>query len=313
MSQLFHKFQSRHFQFSLELLARFCAQREIPNAVIDTMAAMYRLDYKDQCLEPLEKASLIRKTPTGIQPGEFLALPQIPLSQIENEYLDYILALPEARLFLDDALRQELSVNATQYTSFPELQRLSTSEAGTVSNIEPVVFRKLLDAMRNKQWISYTYRTNTSHQKTQASAVPWKMEYSAFDRRWWIILYLPDEHRTVKAKLANLHELQFGKCSNITDGQILSAMEKLLAPEEITLRILPERKALERCAMVFERQMFQSYSKEADGSYVFKFRYYKFDENEILRNLLYLGSSVQLLAPESMRAKMLDLLDKVLR
>jgi hypothetical protein len=60
--------------------------------------------------------------------------------------------------------------------------------------------------------------------------------------------------------------------------------------------------------MVFERQMLRRIEPVPDGSYRLTFRYYRFEEPEILRNLLYLGPTVRLVAPTSMQQKLADLL-----
>ena len=45
MKELFHKFQSRQFQFALELMAQFRAMREIPMAVVAEIAEDCGLEY----------------------------------------------------------------------------------------------------------------------------------------------------------------------------------------------------------------------------------------------------------------------------
>jgi predicted DNA-binding transcriptional regulator YafY len=65
--------------------------------------------------------------------------------------------------------------------------------------------------------------------------------------------------------------------------------------------------------MTFERQMLRTIRRREDGNYLLSFRWYAFDESEILQKLLYLGPAVRLLSPVSLRQKLLSLLDEALQ
>lgn len=311
MENLFHKFQSRQFQFDLELMSRLWAQREVSNRTLFEMAQHYGLEHADKCVAPLVKNGVLEKHASGVRLAEGFTPPQIPPSELEEDYLQYILNLPEAKLFLHEATLSSLR-EPSKGSLLARFQQFGAQQAQALPDMSPETFHLLIHAIRGKRWIHYAYRSRDNDTPTQAQAVPWKLEYSAFDRRWWIILYLPEQQRTVKAWLANLREIRLGKYSNITEQDIEDAMEKLLVEEPVTLRILPEKNALDRCSRVFERQMLQQIQREPNGHYRLTFRYYRFDENEILRKLLYLGPAVQLLGPGPLCKKLLQMIDRAI-
>ena len=142
--------------------------------------------------------------------------------------------------------------------------------------------------------------------------MPWKLEYSAYDRRWWVILYDEQAGRTIKAKLSSLKDITLDRPAQSTQEEIAQAMENLLVPEPVVLRVANARNALERCFLVLENQLFTQTVLEEDGNCRLEFRYYRFDEDEILRRLLYLGPDVTLLGPGRMKDKLLVLLEQAL-
>lgn len=311
MNTLFHKFQSRQFQFSLELMSRLSAQKEVSNKALYEMATEYGMEHADKCILPLVEYGLLKKTDTGVQMVEDIAPAQVSLSNIEEEYLQYILRLPEADLFLNGSLQEKLCDSGV-HLKMSQFQYYQVQEKAPAPTMAPEQFQTLIRAIRERRWIHYAFRSRDNKEPTQATAVPWKLEYSAYDSRWWVILYTPEQQRTIKAWLPNLQDIKLGSYADVTDENIEEAMQKLLVDETVVLRITKDRNALDRCARVFERQMLQQILREPDGSYKLSFRYYKFDRNEILRKLLYLGPAVQLLEPPSLCKDLLEMINRAL-
>jgi predicted DNA-binding transcriptional regulator YafY len=311
MKELFHKFQSRQFQFALELMAQLRAAREIPMAQVEQIARSCGLEYADQCLPWLLEAGLLEKTPGGICLPDNTAPVLLPPGTLEMEYLAHILGMPEAALFLSPQTREALAVPSGEPD--PAVQIIGSRQVMPPPELSAEEFSVLLDCIRRRRWLHYSYRTAASSAYRPAATVPWKLEYDAFDRRWWLIHYDPVQNRTIKSVLSNLRQFRAGTGADVTEEQILTALERLLAPEPIELLIQPQKNALERCAMTFERQMLRTIRRREDGNYLLSFRWYAFDESEILQKLLYLGPAVRLLSPVSLRKKLLALLDEALQ
>ena len=65
--------------------------------------------------------------------------------------------------------------------------------------------------------------------------------------------------------------------------------------------------------MVFENQLFVETKQLSPDRVRMAFRYYGFDEYEILRRLLFLGPTVQLIGPETMREKLRGWVERATR
>jgi len=137
-----------------------------------------------------------------------------------------------------------------------------------------------------------------------AVCLPWKLEYSAYDRRWWVILYDTNDDRTIKVPLNHLRDIRILSESSVTDQRIVASMEKLRMKQPVELHIRDSHNALQRCFTVFENQEMIGSSYSPEAGYVLLLNAFRFDREEILRQLLYLGPNVRLEAPQDMKKEL---------
>ena len=311
--KLLNKYQSRVLQFALELTARL-ESGPLSAAEAETMARAACLDYAGQVTDPLVQAGLLVREDGAFRLPDSLRPPHLPLSGPEREYLAYILSLPAAPYFLDEETRALLNAGCADAPdgTLAQIRRLDPTGRPLPEQPGPEGFRRILEAIRLRRGIRYTYVTKDGAPPAEGRALPWKLEYSVYDRRWWIILYLPEEQRTVKAQLHNLSDITLGDPSPVPEEEITAAMDRLMEPEPVTLEVERTRGALERCFLVFENQLFEQTRQLSDQRYRLTFRYYRFDRSEILRRLLYLGPAVRLLGPADLRRDLIRLVDQAL-
>ena len=306
---LFNEFHSRVFQFVLDVWAILQQKRSISRSELDELAAHYGFDYAEQILNPLCDMRILSRSGQTYKIGDGFRVPAVSLNRMEQDYLQYILRMPEAALFLDEVTVQKLH----RETATETLQKIQYyAPQGELLPNRPENVRLILRAIREKRLIRYQYVTRTSDTPLESVTMPWKLEYSAYDRRWWVILYDQRECCTIKARLDNLANIRLDAPSTVTDKEMETAMEQLLEPEPVVLQVDDQRGALERCFLVFENQLFEETRRLSDDRYELKFRFYRFDRREILRQLLYLGPHVKLIEPESMRQELAKLLDQAL-
>lgn len=306
---LFHKYQGRTFQFALDVLASLKYKEILGRADLDELARKNGLDYAGQVLDPMVRANILRREGDGYRLDEEMHAFRFPAGDMERDYLAYILSFPEAELFLDDDLRATLAGEPGDF--FDPVHRIMPRKEGE-RPIDASKFRVLLAAIRGGRKIRYCYRTRESEELRESETVPWKLEYSAYDGRWWVILYDPEEKRTIKAVLGNLQNIRLAGPAHVTDEMIEKAMEPLLAPEPVVLQVKDVNNVLERCFLVFENQLFEETEQIPGTGCRVAFRYYRFDEEEILRRLLYMGPDVTLVEPQSMREKLEQRLEQAL-
>lgn len=311
---LFHPLQNRAIQFSLALLAMLQYSPKVPYEDVRALAEDFYLDplYLESVIATLEKSGIVTLEKQGRTPthccrcqssdGSFV-LPRMPAGDLEKEYLRYILQLPEAELFLPSELRQQL--RRDEKTWLHEIQRIAPSQTSHARPVNGDTFRQILRGIREKRMICYQFRVKDSDQCREAQSVPWKLEYSAYDKRWWAILYDPEEKRTIKAVLANLQNVTLGKKHGISEAAIREAIDGLcLKDTPVQLRVENVRNALQRCFLLFENQEFIQTQKLSDNTYLLSFRYYRFDTEEILRKLMMLGPAVTLMQPGSLKQEL---------
>lgn len=309
---LLNKYQSRSFQFALALLAALEHAGEVTPAMLQTLARDNRLDSYTKVTGPLERSGILEKNGRNYRlSGRFAPFHLAP-GTLERDYLAYLLTLPEAELFLSPATREVLGRLGGDPAFFAPVEHFAPPGEALPRDPGPAGFRTLLEAIRTGRMIRYRYRTRADAAYRECVMTPWKLEYSAYDRRWWVILYDEEAGRTIKARLGSLRDIVPDAPSSVTRAQIDRAMEDLLAPEPMVLRAADVRNVVERCFLVLENQLFTETVLESDGSCRMEFRYYRFDEDEILRRLLYLGPDVQLVGPESMKRRLLDLVEQAL-
>lgn len=310
---LFHKYQSRAFQFTLSLLAKLEAQKSLSREDITLLAGRLRLDYADQVVQPLCQAGILHKQGDKWVAGEHFSPFSLPPGKLEQDYLQYILSLSEAQMFLEPETIQALQNAGGDRTALQAVQRMLPQGTPLPHQLGREGMHILLQAIREHRMLRYRYRTREEQCYRESMLQPWKIEYSAYDRRWWVILYDPSEKRTIKACLDNLKDLELREPANTTEMEIEQAMNELLVSEPVVLQVQRTRGALERCFLVFENQLFLETRQMSPEHYQLSFQYYRFDESEILRKLLYLGSAVRLLGPQSLRQKLLELVEMALK
>ncbi len=310
--KLFNKYHSRTLQFALDLLGELNKHSPLTNDDIHTIAKNNNILSVDGILAGLCESGFVSCVRRGVYTRGEKPLPSFPISRIQADYLYYILHQQDAALFLPYETISKIKENLIQTTLFDPIEIYGAGKHCFNEQPSPEAFGLILDAIRERRVISYSFKTKSTNQPQKSSALPWKLESSAYDGRWWIILYLPEEDRTVKARLQNISDITIKEKSDIPEEKILSAINRLLAPEPITLEVTDEKGALERCFTVFENQQFTETAKLDSNRYRLSFSYYRFDESEILRRLLYLGPKVSLTGPADMKAKLRQMLDMAL-
>ena len=309
---LFNKYQSRVLQFALELLTRLQGGAGLSAGQLQDLAGQWGLDYADQVVSPLCRAGVLERVDGGCRLAPGQGDVRLPLSAAERSYLSAALALPEAALFLDEPLREKLTALSGALSLEAVVQRYApTGEA--LPRIAPEDFRTLLKAIRQRRMVEYAYCTRESDTLHEAKTLPWKLEYSAFDGRWWVILYDLVARRTIKARLEHLENIRLLGPANVPETEIAAAMERLLEPEPVVLEVERTRGALERCFLVFENQLFERTQQLTQDRFRLSFRWYRFDRQEILRRLLYLGPGVRLVSPVSLRQDRTRLVEQALK
>lgn len=300
--ELFHKFYNSDVQFLLELFAfnrPFSMEEMIETAerchVYAPYGNLWKRIEKHINAKILEKCSDKVHYQINTQLNSFAA----PLNKIETDCLQALCRTEEAELLISDELRERIP---TQENSCYRYIRTHCAAGKSIElqKQSPETVRNVLRAIREGRWITYQFCTNRSEQRQNGSCIPFRIEVSGFDGRWWLISYLPEENRAIKSRLENLSGVRIGEKHNLPEEVIRQGIEKKLMMEKVVLRICSSDKlhnTLERCFITFESMLDIEAFKLNETEYEIRFRCFEWDEKLIVRKLLWLGKDVTAIAP----------------
>lgn len=221
----------------------------------------------------------------------------MPINNIESEYLTEVLKTKEAALFFDkvpDCIKDiESSKKFSCIRNCYSQGRMS--EFQTISHDN---FTKIIHAIYERKRITYSYTTRTDSVPKICNIIPYRIEFSVFDGRWWLILYDEEKDDTVKARLQNIHNVSLSVRHNIDEAIIKKAIKRHLSEQYAVLQIKNQNNAFERCYMLFEDMPDMSSKRRDSDKAELKFRFFDWDKELIIKKLLYLGKYVTLVEPK---------------
>ncbi|NLG04761.1 MAG: WYL domain-containing protein, partial [Clostridia bacterium] len=133
-----------------------------------------------------------------------------------------------------------------------------------------------------------------------AEIFPVKMEYSIKNDQLRLVAFDEAQRRFIKMNLSTMSNIR------VTDKSFENLEEEYIAfieanTFELILEVEPTGHFIERCFRIFSYYDRKAiYDKEAN-TYKLKVKYLKFDENEIIRDVLSLGSSVVVREPKALK------------
>lgn len=159
-------------------------------------------------------------------------------------------------------------------------------------------FRLLIQAIRQRQKISFV-NTNLHGTKIEnLDRIPIKIEYSVLLRSFSLALWNVEEQRPFKVNLERIAQIRLTE--RISDTEYQSAMHMLKNKKEqtpILMRVHNKNNLFERISLFFSAYQKQTVRIDKNTAEISLF-YYQFEEDEIIDGILSFGSSVQVLSPE---------------
>lgn len=312
--ELFHEYYSSQCQFALDLLAMAnrkpsFSDQELRGILAENHASDLYLDIRRQLVDA---GFLVRLKDGGYSLGREFPPVRAPVPALERAYLKYICDTPEAALFLDRETRDTIKSACGQAGGEPFAQ-IRRPPAPPAPEIDPRTFRTLLEAIARRQMVRYRFRTSERESYVQVShMVPFRLEHSVLDGRWWAILYHPEEDRTIKARLERLAGMELDGPHAVPEERMREVILRQVEPEPVVLRIEPQKNALERTFLTFENALDMSARLLDDGSVRLTFSLFRFDRKDVVKKLLYLGEAVTLERPAALRDALREKLEECL-
>ncbi len=254
-------------------------------------------------------ASILYTQDALMLPLRQISIP-IRASIAEKAWLYYILQNSKSDLFLEPSTKQKLVSaleNEIDQSRFPikseyiDIRSLSPDNKLSITDEFLTNFKTIVSAIKQHRRLFVTNTTFSGQIYEHQEVYPYKLEYSAQFDSFSLSCYPSDTKRPVKMNLTNLSAVKLGN-EIVEYNKFLSNFEKQLKNIKekvpVSIEIKNQDEAYDRCAYLFSSYDTICYDKE-DDTLVMNIYYYRFQKDEIIRNILFLGHYVKVMSPKN--------------
>lgn len=226
--------------------------------------------------------------------------PTMPLTQIQKEWLKAVSLDKRVALFdIDFSFLEGVEPLFTQ-EDYIIYDKYSDGDPFTDEGyIER--FRLILLAIREKKWLNIAMETKNGGVRSY-TVFPKKLEYSEKDDKFRLLTQ--GNHHVSQINLGRIK-----KCSVCDWDKECEIEAKPQNKKSITLKIVDERNALERCLLHFSH--FEKRAERLDSSnFIIHINYNQNDETELVIRVLSFGPMVEVIEPYDFRNLIIDRLKR---
>lgn len=214
--------------------------------------------------------------------------PEMPLTTLQKRFIKTISIDPRFKLFYDTEL-SELADIEPLYSEddFYYFDRIKDGDSYTDS-VYINNFRTVLRGLKEHKRLKIVFRGGNGLIRT-GMYTPRRLEYSEKDDKFRLLCMNSNELTTI-----NLARIKSCELWNIFNVNRLKPYHR--NKNTVTLQIINERNALERCMLHFAN--FQKETRQTNKNcYEMKLTYFTDDETEVLIRILSFGPMVKVLSP----------------
>jgi hypothetical protein len=247
------------------------------------------------------------------------ALPYINFSNLEKNYLRYILSHEKCSIFLSKETIEKLKTNLDkEHTGSIDFSKhLEHLHKGHIplDDIDSKHLKCLMESIENRQNIHYRYMDDEGH-VYQGISSPLRLQHDMQSDRLYLIHFPKGHHKPVQGLLRF-----FSKIEKIEDSKFdLKAIEALSpysikGSSTVSLEIANNspllRKALVELS-VFER-IITRVEREGRTYSKIQLTYYSFDKEKLMRKIRLLQPELKVLAPNTLKDELHNQLREALR
>lgn len=254
-------------------------------------------------------ATLLYENEAHLQPIRSVHVP-IRATIAEKAWLYYVLQNIKSNLFIDsglksiiiDALSKEMDLSDYPLqTNYVDIREFSDYNRLSITPEFISRFRLIVKAIKEHRQLTVTNNSFSGRTYPNQIVFPYKLEYSSQFDSFSLSCYPLDVERPVKMNLSNISSVEIGDA--ITDyDKFITEFEKQLAETivkyPIQIEILNQNEAYDRCTNLFSSYDTYCYDKGNDRL-IMNIYYYRFQKDEIVRNILFLGHYVKVISPQN--------------
>ena len=254
-------------------------------------------------------ATLLYENDNKLQPIRNVHIP-IRATIAEKAWLYYVLQNSKSDLFINHELKERIltslskDIDLLEYplqTDYIDVREFSNTNQLNVTHELILKFRLIIKAITEHRQLIVTNISFSGQTYFNQIVYPYKLEYSAQFDSFSLSCYPLDVKRPIKMNLSNLSSVELGNVIDDYEGFILE-FEKQFADTKvkkpIQIEITNQNEAYDRCTYLFSSYDTYCYDK-GDDKLIMNIYYYRFQKDEIVRNILFLGHYVRVISPQN--------------
>ncbi len=331
--KLFNKYKNKDFTYMINYINNYINNPDVA-LTPDTLKSELLGDSQNTFIEFIEallnintngldahqpNANLLYEHNGIMAPLREVSIPIRP-TYCEKAWLYYVLSTPKADLFIDSDLKDALLEQLSQDLDFPlsddyvDIRNLSP--VNTLMPTKEIIhsFRLIIQAIQTQRYLQLTNTGFDGQIYANQKLIPYKLEYTHQVDSFSLSAFPLDAKRPVKMNLANLSNVTLlEKVTNY--DQFIQDFEQMLLqtrePEPIQLEIRNQNEAYDRCSFKFSPYDKVSYINDS-GNLIMQIYYYRFQKDEIIRNILFLGPYVKVISPQPIVDEIVNILQALI-
>lgn len=254
-------------------------------------------------------ATLLYENDNRLQPIRTVHVP-IRATIAEKAWLYYVLQNSKSDLFINHDLKESIltalskDMDLLDYplqTDYVDIREFSNTNQLNVTPELISKFRLIVKAIKEHRQLTVTNISFSGQAYPNQVIYPYKLEYSSQFDSFSLSCYPLDVKRPVKMNLSNLSSVEIGNVINNYE-YFTTEFEKQLADTKvkkpIQIEIINQNEAYDRCTYLFSSYDTYCYDK-GDDKLIMNIYYYRFQKDEIVRNILFLGHYVKVISPQN--------------
>lgn len=254
-------------------------------------------------------ASLLYNSNNKMQPLRQIPIP-IRTTISEKAWLYYILQDSKADLFLSEELKNKLiealdeDLSNSSYSisnNYVDIRQLSPLNRLIPDEVYVQNFKIIVNAIRTRRYIRATNHSFNGTIYKSMKLIPYKLEYSSQFDSFSLSCYPIKKKRPVKMNLRNLTEIEIEEPIPDYELFVNNFEEQLRDTQEktpIVIEIINKDDAYDRSAYLFSPYNTYCYDLGNDKLQM-SIYYYRFQKDEIIRNILFLGPYIKVVSPKN--------------
>lgn len=242
-------------------------------------------------------------------------IPIIP-SYLEKVWLKYMLSNDHVKLFLDKETIEKLLCSLKEYEDIIDnniiIQHRSTKNIKNYDKLK-VKVQILIQAIKNNNAIKYSYKTKDGVILKDKVSIPYKIEYSLKNDKFYLISFSAEENRPIKSILENITDLNIVETETpISKASIKKSIDSKKCNSYVVLQVKDVNNAKERAFLTFSTYSKTAKYIEAEDIHELKIFYYSFEEKEVISKIFSLGKGVIVKEPLNIHNEIINIIEKTL-